>query len=88
MRNFLCYKYTGNSPTTVQPTTTNPVTTDVSTTSQTSRNAKYGGTLKYITNQIPGTPIGWNAEAIGASVLSRQISLQFLLKEQLIHPVF
>ncbi|MCR4393248.1 MAG: ABC transporter substrate-binding protein, partial [Dehalococcoidales bacterium] len=63
---------TGTS--TIQPTTT-------ATTTPVSGSSKYGGVLRLIEPSGPGTPIGWNPETSGGSVLSMQLSLQFLLKE-------
>lgn len=63
--------------TTVTPTGTAPATT----TPVSSTSPVYGGTLRYISAQVPGTPIGWMPETTGASTFSMQLSLEFLLHE-------
>jgi peptide/nickel transport system substrate-binding protein len=46
-------------------------------------NVKTGGTLRFISSQPPGTPIGWMQETAGASTITMQICLDTLLHEQL-----
>jgi peptide/nickel transport system substrate-binding protein len=68
---------TGSGPT----ATAKPSSTPTASPTATSSSINTGGTLRFITNQSPGTPIGWNAEATGASVFTMQVCLQFMLKE-------
>ena len=62
--------------TSVKPTVTAPPITTSATPS------KYGGTLRFATNSVPGTPIGWMQETIGGSTVTMQLVMDFLLHER------
>lgn len=66
------------SPASPKPTT--PTSVPVTTPSPTG--PVYGGTLRFITSNVPGTPIGWVPETTGPSIDTMQLSLQLLLNEK------
>ena len=76
------------APATTKPAATAPgattpaVTTPVVTTPVAGKQIS-GGTLRYISSQVPGTPIGWMAETFGASTSTMQLAMEFCLKEML-----
>ena len=76
----------GSTPAATKPAATTPaVTSPAATTPAASKPAgvKYGGTLRFISSSPPGTPIGWMQETAGASTVTMQLCLDFLLHEQL-----
>jgi peptide/nickel transport system substrate-binding protein len=70
---------TAIAPLTSSPSATKPANT---TTPQTS-SANYGGTLRFIQPNAPGTPIGWMPETAGASVITMQVVMEYPLQEDL-----
>jgi peptide/nickel transport system substrate-binding protein len=44
---------------------------------------KYGGTLKFVQVQAPGTPIGWPPDSTAPATYTQQMCLQYLLIEEL-----
>jgi len=74
-------------PITIATTTTAPTAAATSSTPVNTTviptNIKTGGTLRFISSQPPGTPIGWMQETAGASTITMQICLDTLLHEQL-----
>lgn len=59
------------------------VTKPASATSTSTTSPTYGGTLRFIQPNAPGTPIGWMAETAGASVNTMQVVMEFPLQEDL-----
>ena len=62
-------------------TSTQPAASAPTSPTTTPNAASYGGTLRFISASVPGTPIGWMPETTGASTVSMQVSLEFLLHE-------
>jgi peptide/nickel transport system substrate-binding protein len=75
---------TSASPSTSAPATTKPPTLAPATTSPTAAASpsKYGGVVKYITANAPGNPFGAPWLSVGPTVISSQLCLQPLLKEE------
>ena len=71
---------TSAPPSTRPPAASTP---PVSTTTSPTPSGKqtYGGTLRYISTQVPGTPIGWMSETAGASTGTMQLCMEFCMKE-------
>ncbi len=70
-------------PSSTTPAASTPASSSPAATSTVAGNIIRGGTLKWVSNATPGTPIGWNPETSGGSVFTMQLSLQYLLKEQI-----
>jgi peptide/nickel transport system substrate-binding protein len=65
--------------TTVKPTTTIPSATPT----PTAASSKYGGTLRWVQPNSPGTPIGWVSEAAGEALRTMGLSIETLVSGQL-----
>jgi len=69
--------------TTVPATTTAPGTVAKTTVPATTSAAKYGGNLRFIQAQAPGSPMGWPPEATAPATYSQQGVFEYLLIENM-----